>query len=125
MKHIHVHEIITQKHLSAHKWKENIHRNLFASRCNLQDYINSVEANNRSINKPTHFIINSTLRGRINLKKGSWGDEGIKKGACFFISGKGGGSNIIKQFIKIAFYSKKSKEQCKYERKTLKFICFA
>lgn len=90
MKHIHVHVIITQKHLSAHKWKENIHRNLFASRCNLQDYINSVEANNRSINKPTHFIINSTLRGRINLKKGSWGDEGIKKGACFLSRERGG-----------------------------------
>lgn len=50
--------------------------------------------NNRSINKPTHFII------------------GHKKGSlCFFLGiGGRGRLNIIKQFIKITLYSKKSKE---------------
>lgn len=70
-------------------------------------YINRVEANNRSINKPTHFIINSTLRGRIHLKKGSWGNEGIQKGACFvFFLGKGGGVERNKTIFKDCFLFK-------------------
>lgn len=53
-------------------------------------YINRVEANNRSINKLTNFIINSTLRGRIHLEKGFGGRE-QKKGSLFFFSWEGGG----------------------------------
>lgn len=53
-------------------------------------YINRVEANNRSINKLTNFIINSTLRGRIHLEKGFWGREQKKRELVFF-SWEGGG----------------------------------